>query len=593
VKAGSVTRIAAGLASLVAVIAAGARPATAQDTRVLNEELRRLRAAAAHEAAGDYSAAEHELRSVLDPNPTSLNALLALERILMLQGRLEAVLPAIDTLLLRDPSSVVGHQMRVRAYSMLNRDAELEHAAEAWMRASPRLETPYREVARIWRSRGEWELAVRALERGRRRVGRPDALALELGDAHAQAGDAAAVIREWTRAIGPRGEAFLLVHRRLGNLPDAGASIIPGLVDGLMSRPTTPDRMKSAIQLAIDAGLGARAQSAAAELLRLLNPEQRPGYLIELGRRADGAGLRPLALWAYSTVVDESDRSQLMLALRSRVAELALALGDTARAAAAWDAIAGAYGPGSPEKRQALSLRVQVLAREGAHDSARAELARLAHESEATPEMEIAAAALANALIDAGHLAEAENILATVSGPHVSYARGRAYMARGDVERARSEILAAAPRLDAAEATEALGLATLLGRLSVPGGDLLGRGVAAMAGGDDRDGILLLYDGSERMPAGERAAILDFAASLADRAGLEAEAEQIRRDIVAGTPHAPEAPLALLALARGRLDRSAEEARLLLERLIVDYPRSALVPQAQRELERLVARTAR
>jgi hypothetical protein len=207
--------------------------------------------------------------------------------------------------------------------------------------------------------------------------------------------------------------------------------------------------------------------------------------------------------------------------------------------------------------------------------------------------MEVAAAALANALIDAGQLEEAENILATVSGPHVSYARGRAYMARGDVERARAEILAAAPSLDAVEATEALGLATLLGRLSVPGGDLVGRGVAAMAGGDRRDGILLLYDGSEAMPEGERAAILDFAAALADRAGLEAEAEQIRRDIVAETPHAPEAPLALLALARARLDRGTEEARLLLERLIVDYPRSALVPQAQRELERLVARTER
>jgi hypothetical protein len=103
--------------------------------------------------------------------------------------------------------------------------------------------------------------------------------------------------------------------------------------------------------------------------------------------------------------------------------------------------------------------------------------------------------------------------------------------------------------------------------------------------------VLLLYEGSASLPELERSAILDFAAGLADRTGLSEEAEQMRREIVEEAPESPEAPLALLALARQRLVRKdgQDEARQLLERLIVEYPRSALVPQAQRELDRLAA----
>jgi hypothetical protein len=54
-------------------------------------------------------------------------------------------------------------------------------------------------------------------------------------------------------------------------------------------------------------------------------------------------------------------------------------------------------------------------------------------------------------------------------------------------------------------------------------------------------------------------------------------------------PQTPEAPAALLSLARSLIDRRAPEGdvRLLLERMIMEYPRSALVPQARRELAQL------
>jgi TolA-binding protein len=70
---------------------------------------------------------------------------------------------------------------------------------------------------------------------------------------------------------------------------------------------------------------------------------------------------------------------------------------------------------------------------------------------------------------------------------------------------------------------------------------------------------------------------------------LHGEAEEIRREIVEEFPRAPEAPPALLSLARSMIARNApsQDVRLLLERMILEYPRSALLPQARRELDRL------
>jgi tetratricopeptide (TPR) repeat protein len=578
----------AGLALASLSLAAAA---AGQDTSAGAEiEARRLHEASALEQAGDWAAAESVLRSVLADDPTSLNAILSLDRVLSMQRRIAEILPVLDTLIAREPATVVGHQMRIRALSLLNEEARLASASEAWMQSSPALETPYREIARVYRSRGSVERAVEVLERGRRRVGRVDALALELGDVYAQIGDTRATAREWSRAVGPRGEAFLLVQRRLMNLPGAGASVIPGLIDALVSKPTTTARMRAAVHLAIDSGLREEAERIAVRVLPRLTENERRGFLIEVGRRAEGSGFRRLALWAYGRLVAEGGESELLLPLRSRMAELALGLGDTLRASELYREVETGLRPGSAGRRQAMSLRAQMLAREGQFDSARVEIERLEREPASALDVDASSAVLANALIDAGRTGEAVASVARRRGPHATLARGRAFMAAADMERARVEILSAAPGLEGTEATGAIALAALLGRLSSEGGALVGRSMAAISAGDPREGIMLLYGESERLERAERSAILDYTAGLADRAGLAAEADQIRRDIIAGAPESPEAPLALLALARTRLrGDGGEEARQLLERFVSEYPRSALVPQARRELDRLAS----
>src|SRR5690606_13601487 len=242
------------------------------------QEIRLLREAAARETAGDLESAERILRSVLERRPASLSALLSLERILRLQGRVAEVIPPIERPLAEDPSAVIAHQMLVRAYSTLDALPELERAAEAWIRAMPRVETPYREIARVWEARGDYKRAIRVLERGRSRVGRKDALALELGDVYAHAGDLNRAVREWDRAIGPTARGFSLVRRRLAMLPDGGAGVLPSLIDALMRSSPTPERRRAAAELAIDAGLAARAEEIARAVAADLPPSERQSF---------------------------------------------------------------------------------------------------------------------------------------------------------------------------------------------------------------------------------------------------------------------------------------------------------------------------
>jgi TolA-binding protein len=73
---------------------------------------------------------------------------------------------------------------------------------------------------------------------------------------------------------------------------------------------------------------------------------------------------------------------------------------------------------------------------------------------------------------------------------------------------------------------------------------------------------------------------------------LDSEAERARRVIVTDYAQAPEAPAALLALGRalGARNETLDEARSFLEKLVLDHPRSALLPQARQELDRLQGR---
>jgi tetratricopeptide (TPR) repeat protein len=561
-------------------------PARAGQDRPVEAEAALIEDATTLEKHGDLAGAAERLREALAANPRSLSALIALERILGMTGRTLELFAHLDTLIQHEPASVIGHQMRVRAWTALGEADSLREAIDAWIDATPAIETPYREAARAWRSRGEYARAVKVLEQGRRRIRRPDALALELGDAYADALQYENAAREWARAVGPQGQAFLLVQRRVISLPNGGAAVIPGLVDRLSRGDATPARLRAAAQLAVGAGLESRARRVASRLAGQLADAERLAFMIELARRSDGAGMDRLALWAYADIVNNDGAKEAWVPVRARMAELALAVGDTALAAESFRLIESQLDADAPARRQAMALRIEFMADEGSLDSALRALSAFRSTYGDAPELDAAAGRVANALIDRDRVSDAETVISGLHGAQASLARGRIRIHEGDVDRARGEFMNAAPMLRGAEATSTIALATLLGRLSSDGAALV---TASIVGRPESDALPELLAGSAELQPEERAAILDYAADVADRRGLNAEAEQIRREIVDEFPLAPEAPAALLSLARSLIDRRAPEGdvRLLLERMILEYPRSALVPQARRELAQL------
>src|SRR5690606_5519091 len=104
--------------------------------------------------------------------------------------------------------------------------------------------------------------------------------------------------------------------------------------------------------------------------------------------------------------------------------------------------------------------------------------------------------------------------------------------------------------------------------------------------------IDLLAAGDAAEDPSEHAALLDLAARLAHRSGLHDRAHEARLRIIEEYPASREAPAALLGLARQLMARNApaQEIQSLLERLILEHPRSALVPQARRALDELRGR---
>ena len=467
------SRLTFRLVVLLAVLSSAARldaqqprAAQVQASAGAMDELQVLDEEQKAEAAGDVARAQSMLEGVLDRSPGSLSALISLERLLRTQGRVGQVIPRVNALLKADATSPIGYQMLIRAYSAMDSLPALARAADAWIRATPRLETPYREIATVYRGRKDEQSALMVLQRGRARIGRQDALAFELGDLYAGMGNAANAADEWARAIGRDADGFHLVQYHLAALPDGGARIMPTLVDNLTAQPTTPARLRAAATLSVNGGLGSRAQAIVTQVAAGLKGPPLQNFLVEVARSADGAQLPGLAYWAYSKLLAAGGPQERMLAVRSRLAELALAAGDTAAARTNFAILEKASIVGAPERRQALALRIEMTARTGDAATAGAALTSFRQEFPDAGELDGLAAAVGNAYLARADAEGAARALAGVRGPRSSFALGRLYLLRGNVADARNALLAAAGGLQGSDATEAIALVSLLGRLS-------------------------------------------------------------------------------------------------------------------------------
>ena len=554
-------------------------------------EIERVRAAQQAEAMGDIAAAEAILVGMLRERPESLSALLSLDRLLRVQGRDAEALEYVERFLLVDPRSPIAHQLAMRALSTIDRVDELERAQRRWIEATPGIETPYREAARVWEQREDYDRALRVLGEGRQRLG-SDVLAWEIGSVHALQGDARRAVDEWSRALGNDAERMQLVQRRLATLPDGGRAITPGLVARLRTAPTTVPRLRAALVLAVEAGLEADATALAQQVYQQLQGDARAEFLLATGRDADASRQPRLAYWAFRALLQLTPNGEESDALRRRVGELALAIGDTATAREAAGAMEASAEPGSVLARQAEARRIELSATPASLDAAIEAYRAFRTRHGEAPEVGRLAGVIGTLALRADRYDDAAAIVDGVRGAGAAHVRARVALRQGDPAAARTAFQSAAAGLAGAEATEVIAYATLLARATPEGARRLGDALARIDAGDVDGALDALTEPDLELRAAERAGLLDHAARLADAEGLAVRAESIRRALIEEHPRVQETPAALLGLARALAQRpdGAAEAAALLERLILEHPRSALVPQARRLLAEVAGR---
>lgn len=567
-----------------------AAPLAAQqpDTAAARQlQLQLLRSATAREAVGDLTGAEALLREALRRQPASVPAILSLERVLTKEGHRDALVPVLHNFLSHDPTSVLAWLMLLRTYSALDRVAALDSAAHVWLRAAPESPAPVRNIASVWRTRGEPQRALAVLETGRTRFG-PDTFALELGEVYGDLGQYGRALDEWDRAIGEDARGFDAVRREVRALPDGGTAIIPALIDRLTRGPSNRARRAAAVELSMDAGLQDVARRWASAVLDDTPPADAKAYLVSIARGADARDLPHLASWAYERLLAYGDSLADAPALHARAAELALALGDTAVAERHYAAVEAAFGPGSPQRRRAGAVRIRLMADRGKADAAADALTTFRKEYPQAAEVDRLAAVVGEAYLRRGKTDDARRIIAGMRGPRCALLRGRLALEAGRADSARQAFTAAAAGLHGAEATAVLELTNLLAGLSTPAATRVAAALGAGALRPDTDLVRRLDEAAKTVPQADRAAVLDYAASVADELD-PASAARFRRAIVDEYPTSPQAASALLGLARGLAAQpdSIGPARELLERLILKYPESALVPEARRRLGRL------
>lgn len=526
-----------------------------------------------HENGGRYDQARDAWLEVLRAG-AAIPAVLGLERVYTMTGDEDLLLPLLDSLVPLTPADAQLRGAHLRVLVVTDRDSAAQVAFGQWRDLRPRDVTPYRDYARILLYNSKPQAADSVLAEAATALGGTRELLLEVAQLRAALGRWREAAEAWRETM--RDQAYY----------EAGA---------VFSLSQAPIDARDAVREALRAE---RPPMGAYQTLSQL----------ELGWGAPLAGWQSIKDLAVSDTVvyvwgqfaEEAERVQAWAAARDALVAI-----DAARRAR-----------GQPDR--AVAERGANAALKANDPETALRMARAARVPNEPPRPELIGVEL-EALARLGRAEEAERVLADAAPRLGGSARGFArsiawaWIRAGDVARARA-VLADAP-LDADDAVS--------GWLALYEGDLV-TARRALRYGDLNDGdavaalSLLSRTRAERSrTVGEAflalarqdstaavAALLRAAEELNDAAPLlvtmAARVEMARKADVRAIPlwtrvatdyaAAPEAPEARLEWGRALKRRGDPRgAREQFETLIIDYPGSALVPQARRELDALPA----
>ncbi len=575
-----------GLRLGVVALACLSAPAAGQQPRPLAGQDPLSRAIAA-EQRGDDSEAAVLYRSVLGSRPAQLQALLGADRVLQNLGRSAELLPIVVQAVTVDSTTIGVLNVAVRVFARAGMADSARRYAIRWAAGARDDEAPWREWSQSALEGRDLRSAKLALEEGRRRLG-PGALAPDLAQLLQLEGDYAGATLLWLTLLETtpsyRNGALVL----LGQAPPPQR----GVVRETVLRHGTLEGRRLLALLQVRWG---EAETALGQLLSLLPGEPAQAVALleslrdELGSRGD-----PVAQRVRGRLHEAiAERQEGAAAAKSRLAAArAYADGGDERNARRMLTLVAADANAPPGTATgASSALLGVLIVEGKAAEAEAVLARLAPSLE-LDQRDRDRRRIAMAWARHGEFERADALVAGDSSVAGFDLRGRLRLYRGDLASASLLLKEAGPIDDDRELAVArvtiLALMQAVGRDSLPA---LGAALLDLERGDSlaaMGALTSLADGLS--PAGAAEARL-LAARIAAAQGDSAVARRLllAADTTAAPATAPAARLALagLAAAAGQVS----EATALLERLLLEFPGSAVAPDA-RQLRDALRRAA-
>ena len=538
------------------------------------------------ERAGKLPQAVDYYRTVLRTDSTNMVALLGLERVLPQLGRLNELVPLVQRAAHatqeRD-AGVLGLELRTLvALSMNDSVAALAHR---WTARVPGDETPWREWAVAKLDQQDAADARRILAEGRKAVGNPRAFAIELAEIAASTGDWAGAAQDWGDAVTTDDGQVPNAVSQLESTPDVARQ---GVTDALTKPQQTVAARRLGANLLLDWGHGDQAwtvlestitDSTRETVMALWSFAQRGA---QIGTPvAEGARGHALARFADLTPGPMAVRA------RTDAARALLEAGDKDGARKVVEEIEGQGGDaGVP-----AGALIDVLIGDG--DLEQAEQRFLTEKGLSGDDQARLRLELARAWTARGALDRAEHVLGSDSSVDAVAQRGWIALYRGNVVRARDAFREAGPyagaRADATRRTEMLALITDVDSAQ---GTKLGAALLSLARGDSVNAVDELRTAAAALATAPRGGVLVLAGRVAS--ALDSAHQVLARDLfqqvvndssraAGAAPAAAELEWARLLEKQNHPDRAIAH----LEHLILQYPASAVVPEARRMLDRL------
>lgn len=530
------------------------------------------------ERNGAYADAATQYGFILKSQPANLGALVGMEHVLPKLDRRADLMELVAQALAADSTSVGVLGVAVRTFAASGHPDSAQKYVERWSARAPNDDDPYREWLEAATQVRDLAQARLALDLGRQRLG-SGALTIERAELLQRAGDIAGATEAWVAvvretppfrdgAVGQLAQVTpaqrALVHDALQQDRSLEARQMLGL---LLARWGEPAAAVAMVQTAMPSD-----PESGTALLRTLFEALR-GRLDRASRLASAATLEAIA---------QRESGPAMVRSMTDAARAYADAGDERNARRVLAAVSANGGGPDGNAAAASTTMLQVLIAEGKVAEAERALSALGNQVD-PDEHDRLARRVAMAWVRTGDFSRAEALIVHDSSTQGFDLRGRLRLFRGDLAGANDLLKQAGPYDDEREqALERVTLLTLIQAIGVDSLPALGSALSVLERGDSARAISELAALAVTLkPAGaaeSRLLAARIALATRDTAGALRLLHAADVKEAPGTAAAARLDIARISVAAGR----AADARAELEQLIIDFPESAVVPEARR-----------